>query len=125
MFIKSFYFIFLAFSASLYRQAGGGSSIDEHSEEHDHTHITPTLSSTPSPPSTAISSSSSAGYYTSEYGYSGRGYVTQNYLWFYHCSLMTCINTVIRKKQRGGTEWNRISLIYFILYAGCNTFGFN
>ncbi|KAI9265211.1 hypothetical protein BDA99DRAFT_604465 [Phascolomyces articulosus] len=68
-----------AFSASLYRQAGsGGSSTTEDG-----------LPTAPPP----ITSSPTG--YTSEYGYSGRGYVTQNRLWFYHCSLMTCLNTVI------------------------------
>lgn len=57
----------IAFSASLYRQPTANANT---TNEDDH------------------------GIYDSEYGYSGRGYVTQNRLWFYSCTLMTCVNTV-------------------------------
>lgn len=33
-----------------------------------------------------------------EYGYSGHVYITPKNLWFYSCSMLTCINTVMRNK---------------------------
>jgi hypothetical protein len=32
---------------------------------------------------------------TASYGYSGTAYITQTNLWFYSCTLMTCVNMVI------------------------------
>ncbi|KAI8141299.1 hypothetical protein BJV82DRAFT_670923 [Fennellomyces sp. T-0311] len=65
-----------AFSASLYRQSGAHPDTDS-----DDGAGSPVQQS-----NFAIAN---------EYAYSGRGYVTQTHLWFYHSALMTCINTVV------------------------------
>ncbi|KAI9491484.1 hypothetical protein BDB00DRAFT_483753 [Zychaea mexicana] len=73
-----------AFPASLYRQAG----VDMTDQSDDHSNDDNSTLPPPMAPPPAYG-------YASEYGYSGRAYVTQNRLWFYHCSLMTCLNTVV------------------------------